>query len=80
MTRPDPETMESGAVVRWLIEADERLANAEVTTLDRSVRDAIRSARRAVRPAVDRARRIHDDGRLRGARQQDLPLTQGPDR
>lgn len=74
MNRPHPDIMEPSAVDRWLLEANERLGKAEAVASDRAVRDAIRAARKALKPAIERARHILDDERLRGARQQDLPL------
>lgn len=64
--------MEPGAVDRWLLEADERLRNAETVAKDVGVRDAIRAARKALKPGLVRARRILDDVRLAGAQQQTL--------
>lgn len=68
----NPETIEPAAVDRWLIEAEERLRNAETLTKDHAVRDAVRSARKELEPALRRARQILDDERLRHARQQEL--------
>lgn len=72
MNRPNADTIEPAAVDRWLLEANERLRNAEVAATDRSIRDAIRRARKELEPAVARARQILEDARLRGATQQEL--------
>ena len=79
MNRPSPDTIELAAVDRWLLEANERLRNADAAATDRTVRDAIRRARAELEPAVRRARQILDDAKLKGATQQELPIdpTQG---
>lgn len=70
--RPSPDTMAPRALDRWLVEAEERLANAETLAEDVLVRDSIRAARKALKPATIRARRLYNDARLRGAKQQEL--------
>ena len=76
MKRPSPDTMEPAAVDRLLLEANERLRNADAVATDRTVRDAIRRARKELEPAVARARTILEDAKLRGATQQELPMDQ----
>lgn len=76
--RPSIDTAEAHAVVRELVRAENALSVAETVTNDRGVRDAIREARRPLRGATERARRIYGDERLRHARQPEIPFS-GPE-
>lgn len=67
--RPAPETLEARAVVRWLEEAETRLASAQKVTTDRAVADACDRIRRQLRDARKRAGVILKDQNLRTAAQ-----------
>lgn len=70
--RPDPETVEARAVVRWLEAAENALVSAQKVTTDRAVADGIEKARKELRAPLKRARAVLKDQALRVAAQPDL--------